>query len=245
MILRTSTTVSSLILYRDRMFAVCLTLSWGIFLFFLIILLPIADKYHHVGYHSRDLVDSHGLPMPCSLHDADCITPLSLIAVLFAYVVPMLVMTINQHTVQHRLAFMNTWVELGSVMSFVFLYFLLTFSLSISNDSWWPFLVRLHMNRWAAFFITLTCLTVALVSLYFLLRFTTLRVWRQPHQHYTENLLTAFEQAYEQLNDVDPQRPKSRQASRADRSSSIEPSGSVIHELSVSQSTSNSSLMLL
>mmetsp|Transcript_1611 Transcript_1611/g.2318 ORF Transcript_1611/g.2318 Transcript_1611/m.2318 type:complete len:284 (-) Transcript_1611:239-1090(-) len=167
----------------DIFFTVCLTLAVGVFIFYVLVVLPFTPQFTINS-------DCHN-----TAHDDDCMSLGGFVVMSLVHAVPFVTSIGEMILVEHKFSFENKKVELTVLMAYVALF--LTWSVlcyQLLHAS--PYYVQDMVGPGVSILMYILCLAF-FVGMFFLVRWIHHRLWPpQTKVHYTDQLISSIEEQW-------------------------------------------------
>jgi len=179
---------SLLLVYRDRLFAINLSISSGVSCLFFFLILPFTPKYLHIQVND------------CPPSNNSCISLHAFVILTFANLSPWLLMLLDFKLIQHKYPFRSVCIEFFTVFVFILSYIGWSIICDLVNNSW-PYTIQ---DDTSSAIISSALLHILIVifflSSYFLYMRIYLRFTTKKRNHYTDRLLKDFTETLEEQN---------------------------------------------
>jgi len=171
---------------RDIFFTVCLTLACGVFLFYVLVVLPFTPKFKIDGHcHTTQKSD-------------DCMSLGGIVAMSLVHLVPLMTTVLEMVFVEHRFSFENIKVELSVLSSYVCLFLVwsvLCYELLHAS----PYYVQDMVGTSVSIVIYVFCILFFLV-VFFCVRWMHHKIWPPGTKvHYTDKLIASIEEQWNSI----------------------------------------------
>mmetsp|Transcript_17308 Transcript_17308/g.31058 ORF Transcript_17308/g.31058 Transcript_17308/m.31058 type:complete len:301 (+) Transcript_17308:112-1014(+) len=178
------------IILHDIAFTVCLSISVGVFAFYVLVVVPFTPEF---------TIDPN---CKNTRNEDDCTSVAGLLVLSMVHLVPFVAMTLEMIYIEHRFAFENKRVELFFLISYVVI-FLIWSVLCFEFLHASPYYVQDKIGKNSSIIIYVLCVGF-FVATFFTVRWIHHRLWPPITKlHYTDQLLRSIEADWNSVPDAE------------------------------------------